>query len=367
MDGYAVRAKDVAGASEPTPVTLTVVGTVAAGQVGGRPLGDGEAIRIMTGAPIPPGADCVVRVEDTDGGLDRVAIRRAGGVGASIRPAGEDIAMGDIALPIGTELGGAQLALLAAMGELTPLVHRRPRVALLASGDELAEPGTAAASAPGRVVATNSLALAALLCADGALVTDLGWVGDSPTALAERAAQAAEHDLLVTTGGISVGAHDYTRSALATHGLELDFWRVHVRPGAQTAYGHLHSLGGIRWLGLPGNPVSAQVTYEIFVRPLVRMWQGRANPFRALVPVRLAASVTRRGPDLHLPRATLEPTADGWLARLTGPQGSNLLSSMSRADALLVIPPEAGELAAGTTVQAMLLRDTPLHTGTIPW
>lgn len=367
MDGYAVRSEDVANASVERPVVLEVAGTIAAGQVATRTLAAGQAIRIMTGAPIPDGADCVVPVEHTDGGLEEVAIRRAYDVGASVRPAGQDVAAGAMALPVGVVLDGARLALLAAVGELLPRVHRRPRVALLASGDELAEPGTAAARQPGRVVATNSLALSALLAADGAVVTDLGWVGDSPGALAERAAGAAGCDLLVTTGGVSVGAHDYTRTALEAHGLELDFWRVRVRPGAQIAHGLIPSLGGVRWLGLPGNPVSAQVTYELFVRPLVRTWLGHTRPFRALVPVRLAQQVVRRGPDCHLLRAMLEPDADGWSARLTGPQGSNLLTSMAWADALIVVPPGAGELPAGAAAQAMMLRDPILHVAGVPW
>lgn len=367
MDGYAARAADVERASVATPVRLRVVESVAAGEVPNRVVGPGQAVRIMTGAPIPPGADSVVRIEDTDGGSLLVEIRSDRDAGRNVRPAGEELDMGDVALAGGLELDGGRLALLAALGELAPSVRTRPRVALLASGNELVEPGDAAGTVAGRVVATNTLALSALLRADGAAVVDLGIAHDSRDSVAALAAGATGCDLLVTTGGISVGAHDHTREALHAHGLELDFWRVRVRPGAQTAHGWLAQLGGIPWLGLPGNPVSAQVAYELFVRPIVRTMLGHARPFRALIPARLAEPLTRRGPDCHLLRVTLELTSDGPVARLTGPQGSNLLTSMARADGLLVVPPEAGTLPSGTPMHVMPLRDEALHSATPSW
>lgn len=369
MDGYAVRASDVAGASGEAPVRLTVVEAVAAGGVATRAVGPAQATRIMTGAPIPAGADCVVRVEDTDDGRDVVTVTRGRDAGRNVRPAGEDVRAGAVALTAGTQLGGAGLAFLAALGETTVAVRRRPRVALLASGDELVPADRAGEPLPaGSLYATNSLALAALLRADGAEPVDLGIAADSPASIAGHAARAAGCDLLVTTGGASVGDHDHARRALAAHDLALDFWRARVRPGAQTAFGRLRAMGGMPWLGLPGNPVSAQVTYELFVRPLVRLWLGHQRPFRALLSAVIHDAVARSERDYLLPRVRLAMDDGGRLhATLTGPQGSNLLHSMACADALLVVPSGGGSLAAGSTARVLPLGDGALHAAAAPW
>lgn len=367
MDGYAVRGADVAAASADAPVTLPVLATIAAGDLPRRAVRPGTAVRIMTGAPVPPGADCVVRVEDTDGGAAQVQIRSARDVGRNVRPRGEDVAAGAVAVPAGEPLDGGRLALLAAVGAVEVHVHRRPRVALLGSGDELVPLARAAEAREGRIVASNSVALAALLRRDGAEPVDLGLATDDPAAIAALAHGAAGCDLLVTTAGASVGEFDYTRRALEQLALALDFWRVAVRPGAQTAFGRLAALGGMPWLGLPGNPVSAQVTYELFVRPLVRRWCGHAHPFRQPVPVVLEEPVRVSGAATHLLRAIVRADGGGWRARLTGAQGSGLLSSMARADALLVIPEGTGALRAGETVQALLLNDAPWHAAAAAW
>lgn len=367
MDGYAVRAADVMGASQGRPVSLNVTESIAAGIAPAREVGPGEAARIMTGAPVPPGADSVIRVEDTDDGAAVVRILSDRDAGQNLRPAGEDVEAGAAALRSGTILGGSQLALLAALGERALQVRRRPRVALLASGDELVPLEHAAAPLRrGQVAATNSLALAAFLRADGAEPLDLGIAADSPTDIAERAARAAECDLLVTTGGASVGDHDHTRRALEAHGLDLHFWRVRVRPGAQTAAGRLRALGGVPWLGLPGNPVSAQVTYELFVRPLVRTLLGLA-PFRTPLPVWLGEPIRASDHDTLLLRARLAAGSGGWRATLTGPQRSNLLHSMAHADALLVVPPGAGALPPGTPLHALPLGEGAFHSASVPW
>ncbi|MHB1224058.1 MAG: molybdopterin molybdotransferase MoeA [Gemmatimonadaceae bacterium] len=367
MDGYAVRAADVSGASADAPVRLTVIETVAAGGVARLAVGAAQATRIMTGAPMPAGADCVVRVEDTDDGREVVTVHRDRDAGRNVRPAGEDVRAGAVALTAGTLLGGAQLAFLASTGERTVAVRRRPRVAILASGDELVPLDRAGEPLPaGSLFATNSLALGALLRADGAEPVDLGIAADSPASIADRAAGAAGCDLLVTTGGASVGDHDHARRALAAHGLALDFWRVRVRPGAQTAFGRLRTMDRMPWLGLPGNPVSAQVTYELFVRPLVRLWLGHPLPFRALLPVTLHDTVTSSERDCLLLRVRLAVDDDGRLhARLTGPQGSNLLHSMAHADALLVLPAGGGTVVAGTAARALPLGGA-FHVAAVP-
>ena len=369
MDGYAVRGADVMGATSAAPVRLTVIETVAAGAVAARDVQTMQAVRIMTGAPVPEGADCVVRVEDSDDGREVVRIFSDRDVGRNVRPAGQDVRPGAVALSAGTALGGAQLALLAALGQRTVTVRRRPRVALLESGDELVPFTRAGEPLPaGAVVATNTLALATFLRADGAEPVELGIAADTPASIASHAARAAGCDLLVTTGGASVGDHDFAQRALAEHDLALDFWRVGVRPGAQTAYGRLQALDGLRWLGLPGNPVSAQVTYELFVRPLVRLWLGYQQPFRALVPVTLDDAVSSSEQYCLLHRVRLHGNEIGsWRASLTGPQGSNLLHSMAHADALLVVGAGSASLAPGDVALAMPLHDGVLHTGTMPW
>jgi molybdopterin molybdotransferase len=368
MDGYAVRAADVAGATADRPAPLRVLETVAAGGQASRAVQAGTAVRVMTGAPIPDGADCVVRVEDTDGGLEVVVVRDGRDAGRNVRPRGEDLEPGAVALAPGVRLGGAQLALLAAMGCLTVDVVRAPRVAILGSGDELVPPERAAeAAASGRVVATNGLALASFVRRDGGSPLELGVAPDDPIAIAERAHAAETCDLLVTTGGAAIGAFDFTRDALGRLGLELDFWRVRVRPGSQTGFGRLAALGGMPWLGLPGNPVSAQVGYELFVRPLLRTLHGERCPHSATVPVVLEEPVPGSATHLLLPRVIARATGDGWSARLAGPQGTGLLGSTARANALLVVPEGAAGLPAGARGRAIPLGDDLLHAETAPW
>lgn len=355
MDGYAVRADDVAGASDDRPVRLPVAETIAAGGFPSAPLARGTAARIMTGAPVPDGADTVVRVEHTDGGETTVAIRDAADARRNVRPAGEDARAGEVVLDAGSTLGPGQLALLAACGAAVVSVHRRPRVALLGSGDELVELDRFAEALAGRrVVNTNAVALAALVRLAGGEPVDLGVAADQPSALVERLRWAAGVDLVVTSAGNSVGAHDHTRPAIAALGGTLEFARVRMRPGAPLAFG---AVAGVPWLGLPGNPVSALVTGELFVRPLVRALAGHRRPFRAAVPAVLAEGV-RLAPGLtHFLRVHLAPGDDGVpRARLTGPQGSNLLTSIARADALLVVPEAlAGDVPAGTRLAAIPL------------
>lgn len=368
MDGYAVRSADVVDARGDAPVVLRVLETVAAGRRPTATVQPGTATRIMTGAPLPDGADAVIRVEDTDGGTERVTVQSARDVGRNVRPRGEDVAAGALALDAGARLGGAQLALLASLGCTWVDAVRSPRVAILGSGDELVPAERAAeAGDAGAVVASNGLALASAVRRDGGLPLDLGVAPDDPVAIAERAGAAETCDLLVTTAGASVGAFDFTRQALDRLGLALDFWRVRIRPGAQTAYGRVGALGDMPWLGLPGNPVSAQVTYELFVRPLLRVLQGHAWPHRATLPVTLDEPVRTAGGYTFFLRAVVARSGDGFRARLTGAQGSGLLTSMALANALLVVPPEVTALPAGATVEALPLGDELLHHAGDAW
>ena len=354
MDGYAVRGADVAGASDESPVALRVVGTIAAGQRAAAMLQPGEAIRIMTGAPIPRGADCVVRVEDSDGGTSLVRISSARDVGRNVRPRGEDIAAGAIAAERGTIVNSGLLALLAGIGCARLRVARRPIVAVIGSGDELTTVERFdEVRAGARVVATNGFVLGAIIREAGAEVLDLGVAPDDRERLRALIREGAGRaDLVVTTAGVSVGEHDHTKAIVEDEGC-VDFWRISARPGSQLAFG---SIGETPWLGLPGNPVSAALTGELFVRPAVLRMQGVAAVHRAPISVRLGAAVDGAPATALLLRARLVAYEGGFVAELTGPQGSGLMSSMARADALLVIPAGAGRLPAGAVVEALPLR-----------
>ena len=359
MDGYAVRAADVAGATGESPIVLPVLETVAAGRRPTRPLAPGSAVRIMTGAPIPQGADSVIRVEDTDGGETRVAIRDARDARRNVRPRGEDLSIGAVAVPRGTMIGPAQLGVLASVGCANPLVHRRPRVAVLVSGDELVDVDAFDAVRRGdRIVSSNSYTLRASALAAGADVEYLGIVPDDRNAY-EHAVRGAmdSADLLITSGGVSVGAFDFTKDVLRSLGADMQLWRVRMRPGAPIGFG---MLGRMAWLGLPGNPVSAMVTFELFARPVIRKMRGERRIFPRPIRVRAREELSIGAPLTHFLRAVVEWGDDGPWATLTGPQGSGLLTSMARANALLVVPPERPVVAAGEAVSALLLGDGAL-------
>jgi len=358
MDGYAVRGVDIAGASAASPITLPVVETIAAGAFPTRALGAGEATRIMTGAPIPEGADTVVRVEDTDAGLTHVQVRNDRDREKNIRRRGEDLTEGTIALPAGMPLGAAQIGVLASVGQATVAVHHRPRVALLGSGDELVDLDRFDEVRAGRkIVSSNAYTLDALVRLNGGIPIALGHAADTREAmraLLERAL-AKRPDLIVTSAGVSVGEFDHTRAALEEMGAQMALWRVRMRPGAPVGFG---TIAGIPWIGLPGNPVSVMVTFELFVRPTIRRMLGHTRLHRCPVtvtleePVRIGAKLT------HFLRAIVTAQPDGSLtARLTGPQGSGILTSMSLANALLVVPEDRPEVPAGKRLSALLLTE----------
>jgi molybdopterin molybdotransferase len=350
MDGYAVRAADIATA----PVTLPVTETVAAGQFPSGPLAPGTATRIMTGAPVPECADTVVRVEDTDSGIARVEVRGNRDALKNVRPLGEDVQAGAEALPARLTIGPAQLGVMAAVGCDTVEVFREPRVAILSSGDELVTPDRFAEVEAGRkIVSSNSVTLEALVRDAGGIPVPLGIAADTPDSLREHLARAAGCDLIITSGGISVGAFDHVRDVLESLGASLDFWRVRMRPGAPIGFG---VLGGTPWLGLPGNPVSTMVTFELFARPAIRKMRGHGALHRATIPVTLAEDV-RVGMELtHFLRVVVTRGDDGeYKARLTGPQSSGILRSMALANALLVLPRGVLEAPAGTTLRAIPL------------
>jgi molybdopterin molybdotransferase len=358
MDGYAARAEDVRGAAPTRPVRLKVVEQIAAGGVPTRRVGAGECARIFTGAPVPEGVDSVIRQEDTDSGKDLVSITSDRDAGSNIRPAGEDIRRGATVLREGAQLEAAQLGALASIAVAHPLVYRRPRVAILGSGDEIADVDQPEEILSGRKVASsNTHTLVALVRRAGGEPDNLGIAKDTPESLREHLGRALDCDLLVTTAGISVGEHDYVRTVLEEMGARQHFWRLRMRPGAPVGFGF---VGPTPWIGLPGNPVSSMVTFELFVRPAIRRMSGHALPFRTAVPVRVAESVSLKARLQHFLRAVVTEGPGGLEARLTGPQGSGILMSMVKANALLVIPEGQFETPAGATVLALRL-DEPSH------
>jgi molybdopterin molybdotransferase len=346
MDGYAVRAADVRPSA-----TLRVVGRVVAGSLPTRAVGAGEAVRIFTGAPLPGGADAVIPQEDVDARDGVIALRSAVEPGAYVRPAGEDVREGDLVLERGRAIGAAEIGLLAALGRTQVTVGRRPRVAVLSTGNELADLGTE--PTPAQIPNSNTYSLMAQVMETGGLPLNLGVVPDRLDAIAERIARGAEADVLVSSAGVSVGELDLVREALVNAGAELHLWKVDMRPGKPITFG---SLGGKPVFGLPGNPVSAMVTFELFVRPMLLAMQGRRGTGRLTVRATALAPIVNRGSRRGYLRVVLEARDGRWGARLTGEQGSGILRSMVSADGLAVLRGDTA-VAVGEDVEVIVLRE----------
>jgi molybdopterin molybdotransferase len=359
MDGYAVRSADLTG----TGTDLDVIETVPAGQFPSKKVGLRQAIRIFTGAPVPDGADTVIRQEDTalpQPANGKVTITNTRDARKNVRHRGEDIRKDAVVLESGTALGPAQLGVLASIAQSDAPVYRSPRVAYMGSGDEIVDLDRRDEILAGKKIASsNSYTLDALIRQAGAVPVSLGIARDTKESLREHLQGASGADLVVTTAGVSVGEHDYVRDVLQEMGGELKLWRIAMRPGAPVGFG---MIGGIPWIGLPGNPVSTMVTFELFVRPAIRRMQGHRLPFRRTVPVVVREPLTL-GPRLrHFLRVIVE---DGE-ARLTGPQGSGILTSMARANALLIVPAEMAAVPAGARLEALVL-DDPRHVAEAPY
>jgi molybdopterin molybdotransferase len=353
MDGYAVRADDLAGASRTAPCRLVLAFEVAAGGRGARALRPGEVARIFTGAPLPEGADSVVMQEETEVAPGGVAFFGAPPRGEHVRAAGEDVAAGDVVLAAGTRLGPAQLGVLASLGRSLVRVHRRPRVAILSGGDELVEPDEEVAG--GRIVASNAYSLAAQCAEAGATSVNLGIARDSHGALARTLAAGAGADVLVSSAGVSVGDHDHVRPVLEKLGCELRFWGVAMKPGYPVTFGRLEGGRGARVFGLPGNPVSAMVTFELFVRPLLLRLAGQRVLGRPRIRAVLGEALRKKAGRAHYVRVRLAREGEGWRAHSTGNQSSGVLRSMALANGLLVFPAPATELAAGAAAEVIVL------------
>ena len=347
MDGFAVQAADTAGA----PVTLEVVGTVAAGAAPGVVVGRGQATRIMTGAMLPAGADAIVMVERTSSDGDTVTIEAAASVGDHVRHPGEDFRAGQVLFEAGTELGPGHLGVLASVGAATVDVYPRARVGVLSTGDELTS--TAGDLLPGQIRDSNRPMLLALVAQAGWTPVDLGSAPDDEAAIAAAIERGvAGCDAILTSGGVSVGAFDYVKVVLDRLG-DMHWWQVAVKPAKPLAFG---VVAGTPVFGLPGNPVSAMVSFELFARPALRSMTGHRDLYRPELPA-VADTPLRRQPDgkLHLVRVVATTDDDGRLhVRPSGGQGSHLLRAMALANALALLPEGEG-VEAGGTVKVMLL------------
>jgi molybdopterin molybdotransferase len=366
MDGYAVRAADLVGACAERPVSLRLAFEIPAGATPERTLGPGEAARILTGAPLPPGADAVVRQEDAaplpD---DRVEVRVAAAQGDHVRRAGEDMRVGEPVLDAGARIGPGQLGVLTSLGRSFVAVRQRPRVALVSGGDELVEPDGDVAG--GRIVSSNSYSLAAQCREIGVESLSLGIARDTPDDIERRLRSGLSAHVLVSSAGVSVGDRDYVRGVLEKLGCRLLFWGVAMRPGFPLTFGRFGEEGDDRGplvFGLPGNPVSAMVTFEQFVRPALLRMMGHSALHRPTLQAKLAETLHKAPGRMHFVRVTLSRRGDEVVAHSTGNQGSGLLRSMAEAQGLLLFPGEASELRAGDTATVQLLDETFLAADT---
>jgi molybdopterin molybdotransferase len=347
MDGYAVRAADLAS----VPARLRVIGVAPAGRAFDGSLGPGEAVRIFTGGPVPDGADAVVIQEDTAADDDAVIVRESAAPGRHVRPAGLDFRAGEVQLEAGRVLTARDVGLAAAMNVPWLAVRRRPRIAILATGDEVVMPGDPVG--PNQIVSSNGPALAAFVTACGGAPVSLGIALDNRQSLQAMAAGARGADMLVTTGGASVGEHDLVQSVLGEQGLEVAFWRIAMRPGKPLMFGR---IGATPMLGLPGNPVSTMVCAVIFLAPAIRRMLGARNALASPVSAVLSCDLRPNDRRQDYLRATLSRDAAGRV-RVTpyGKQDSSMLSNLAHSDCLIVRPPHADAVPAGTVIEVLPL------------
>jgi molybdopterin molybdotransferase len=351
MDGFAIRAADVASASPASPARLKIVGRAMIGQRPDATVGAGEAVSIATGAPIPAGADSVVPVENSRLDDEVVELFLAVEEGMHVRPAGEDVAEGSVLVEAGKRLGPPELGLLANAGHPTPLVHPRPRVVVLSTGDELVPPTDEPSF--GQIRDSNAYTIFGALREAGAMPVMAGIVRDDVDSLKETVLDyLIQADAFVSSGGVSVGERDVVKAAFFRRG-DVEFYRVAMQPGMPQGFGQIE---GKPYFGLPGNPVSVFVSFELFVRPAVLKMMGRTQLSRPEVTATLAADVSGPKGKMQYARVTVARARDGWEASPTGARGSNLISTVSRANGLAMIPPGVELAPAGSQVRVMLFR-----------
>jgi molybdopterin molybdotransferase len=351
MDGFAVRSSEVGAATPASPVELRVVGRALIGQRPDTTVGGGEAVRIATGAPIPAGADCIVPIENCEVAGDTVRILSGSPEGKHIRPTGEDAKTGEVLVAAGRRLGAPELGLLATAGASHPLVHPQPRVVVLSTGDELVPPAQALEF--GQIHDSNAYLLFAALKEAGAAPVMAGIVRDDVDGLKETVlSHLVQADAFVSSGGVSVGERDVVKAAFFRRG-ELDFYRVAMQPGMPQGFGHIE---GKPYFGLPGNPVSVFVSFEVFIRPAIQKMMGRRNLFRPEVTARLESDITGPKGKTQFARVRVKRSKGGWVATPTGPRGSNLIGTVARANGLAIVPAGTDTAPAGSEVKVMVFR-----------
>lgn len=351
MDGYAVRVADTTGASVNAPRRLRISSNLAAGYVSETALEPGAAIRIMTGAPVPEGSEAVIQVELTEREADDVLVLAEVTARRNIREAGEDVQTGQTVLTAGTRIRPAEIGVLASLGLASVPCVRRPRVGILATGDELLEPGDPLA--PGKIYNANAYSTAAQVREAGGEPLLLGIARDTRESLNEKIEQAIGQgaDMIVSSGGVSVGDFDLVKDMLAAQG-EIDFWQVNMKPGKPLAFGH---LGGVPMIGLPGNPVSSMISFELFGRPAIQKMLGQPVAGRRKVDACMEDAYQKTDDRRHYLRVQVREHADGWRARLTGEQGSGILTSLTRANGIAIIPEAWEGVQPGQEVPVWLL------------
>jgi molybdopterin molybdotransferase len=366
MDGYAVRSADTRDASKESPAGLRVTGEVAAGYIFHGEVGPGTAVRIMTGAPIPAGADAVVPFEETDEPFDKapertkrleateVRIFKEASLGANIRRAGEDVRSGQVVVGRESVLRPQELGVIASGGRSTVRVIRRPVVAVLSTGDELVEVGEARTGA--RIYDSNAYSVGALVARHGGVPRLLGIAKDTVEALTAKVHEGLDADMLITSAGVSRGDYDVVKDVLGKEG-EIAFWTVAMKPGKPLAFGCFHKDGRrVPHIGLPGNPVSSMVAFELFGRPAILKMMGKTNWNRPMVrAIAEERIVNRNDPRVFFARCLVTRREDGYYVSLTGPQGSGMLTSMASANALTIVPPDVDVVEPGEEVDVLML------------
>jgi molybdopterin molybdotransferase len=355
MDGYAVKAEDVAGATPSSPVFLDVIGEVKAGDIPKEEVRALTALRIMTGAPLPRGADSVVQFENTDEALRRecppfqIGIFNQVTKGQNVRRAGEDISHGQLVLKRGAVLRPAEIGVLASLGKETAWVIRRPVVAIIATGDELVALGQPLPE--GKIYNSNSFSAAAQVQRYGGIPQVLGIARDRVKDIKDKIKEALSADMLLTSGGVSMGNYDLVKDVLAKQG-EVSFWTVRMKPGKPLAFG---MIKGVPHLGLPGNPVSSMITFELFARPAILKMMGKKNLSKPTIEAILEGRIKNTDGRRIFARAIVSREDDRYLARIVGPQGSGVLTSMSRSNGLVIVPEDVEVVEEGETVKVLML------------
>ncbi len=353
MDGYALRASDARGASGENPVKLSVLYDLPAGSTPKGAVGAGQAVRIMTGAPVPEGADAVVMVEKTESGDGFVLIKAEPRAGENIRKAGEDFKSGDVVISKGSLIRPAEVSMLATVGSPFVMVHKRPRVAVISTGDELCD--ISEAPGFGKISNSNGYALAALAASSGAVPVQLGIARDTKESLRDKLTAALSADCIISSGGVSVGDYDFVKDVLKDMGSSMMFWKVAMKPGKPLAFG---VIGGKPAFGLPGNPISSMVAFEQFVRPTLLKMAGRRSLFRQAFKAELTKDIKIKPGRMNFIRAELKSDVGGFTVTPLDGQGSGMIMTMVRANSFVIVPQDSSGFNKGEVVKVQPFDDT---------